>query len=177
MNKNYFVRYGILDSNLIFNECGPYSGGPEGWDEESIKKREEVALRYIKTLNDDRQFYIKLEKSILKEGFRNPILVTAGYCPKIKDRGRNGRLPIFMQQDHSKILTCNINGGSRLWIAQKHNLEIPCIISDFVDRFTQFRLLKNIDDIFSCYKDKPQKILVTKDGIRVRFVPHYHMKE
>jgi len=171
MDKLYTLRYGVLDSSIIFNECGPYSGGPVGWDEEAVKKREEVALRHIKSQNDARGFFTNLEKSILKEGFRNPILVNAGWCPVIRDRGKNLRLPLEMQDDHTKILTCNINGGSRLWVAQNHNLEIPCIISDYVDRFPEFPILETKEDILSYYTDKPQKIMIRKDHFRIRLLP------
>ncbi len=170
-NRLYILRYGILDSNIIFNECGPHSGGPEGWDEESIEKRDVIAQRLIKTLNDDRGFYINLEASILKDGFRNPILVNAGWCPKIRDRGKNGRLPIEMQEDHSKILSCNQNGGSRLYIAQKNNLQIPCIVVDYVDRFSEFELLETKEDILEHYTDRPKKVMMLKDSFRIYHLP------
>ena len=167
----YKLRYGILKSKNIFNECGPYSGGKPGWDEDSIKSREVVALRKINGLNKQSNFYNNLEKSILKEGFKNPIIVNAGWCPKIRDRGHNDRLPLDMQEDHSKILSCNTNGGSRLWVAQNHDLDIPCIIVDYIDRFPEFPILETKDDILSCYKDQPEKIIIHKDVFRIRNLP------
>ena len=175
-NYNYKIRYGVLDSTLIFNECGPFSGGPPGWDEEAIKKREEKGLQHIAHQNKVNNFFNKIEESVLKEGFRNPILVDCGMCAHILDRGIHPRLPIEMQEDHTKILTCNSNGGSRLWVAQNHNLEIPCIISDFVDRFTDFKLLETREDIFSCYRDRPQKIRFNPFGLRLRLLPQTHME-
>lgn len=177
MARLYTLRYGILDSNIIFNECGPYSGGKEGWDEEAIKSREVKALKMIEILNNDRGFYIKLEESILKDGFRNPIIVNAGWCPKIRDRGKNGRLPLKMQNDNSKILTCNSNGGSRLWVAQKNNLAIPCIIADYVDRFSDLLMLETKEDILKHYNDKPRKVMILKDQFRVHHLPQAHMDE
>ncbi len=176
MARLYTLRYGVLDSNIIFNECGPYSGGKEGWDEEAIKSREVKAVKMIETLNNDRGFYTKLEESILKDGFRNPILVNAGWCPKIRDRGKNGRLPLDMQDDHSKILSCNTNGGSRLWIAQNHNLEIPCIIADYVDRFSDLLMLETKEDVLKYYKDMPRKVMIMKDQFRVHHLPQAHME-
>ncbi len=167
----YKLRYGILESHLIFNECGPYSGGPAGWTRLAIKKREEVALRVIKLLNDDRNFYNNLEASIIKYGFRNPILVSAGFCPKTRDRGVNDRLPPGMQKDHSKILTCNTNGGSRLWVGQKHSLKIPCIIVDYIDRFSQLTELKTDMDLRRCYTDPPQRFMRMKDQFRIKKLP------
>lgn len=171
MARNYILRYGILDSNIIFNECGPWSGGPVGWDDASIKRRDAVAQRLIKTLNEDRGFYINLEASILKDGFRNPILVNAGWCPVVRDRGQNTRLPLDMQEDHSKILSCPQNGGSRLYIAQKNDLEIPCIIADYVDRFPDFEILETREDIIEQYMDKPKKIMMLKESFRIFQLP------
>ncbi len=171
MPGTYKLRYGILESHLIFNECGPYSGGPAGWAKAQIKKREKVALQLIKCLNDDRNFYNNLEESILKYGFRNPILINAGWCPVTRDRGINDRLPLGMQNNHSKILTCCTNGGSRLWVAQKYRLKIPCIIVDYIDRFSEFAELKDNMDLRRCYTDPPSKFIRMKDQFRIKFLP------
>ena len=171
MARNYILRYGILDSNIIFNECGPWSGGPPGWDEISVERRDVVAQRLIKTLNDDRGFYTKLEESILKDGFRNPILVNAGWCPVVRDREQNVRLPLKMQEDHSKILSCPQNGGSRLYIAQKNKLQIPCLIADYVDRFPDFEIVETKEEILEYYTDKPKKIMMLKESFRIFRLP------
>lgn len=170
---NYEIRYGLLEPNLIFNECGPFSGGPAGWDEESIAKREAQGLRNIEQTNEHRNgFFDKLEASVLKDGFRNPILVLAGFCPLTRDRGVNPRLPLEMQEDHSKILLCNQNGGSRLWVAQTHNLKIPCIISDFVEMFPDMDIVeKDLQAIKDCYQDQPERVWVHSDGVRIRRLP------
>lgn len=170
-DRLYKLRYGMLDPNIIFNEIGPFSGGKPGWSEEAVKLREEKGLKHIKFINEQTGFFDKLEESILKDGFRNPILVSAGWCAKIRDRAKNVRLPLEMQNDHSKILTCPQNGGSRLYIAQKHNLKIPCIVSDYVDRFPELELLETRDDILEQYIDKPEKIVIEKDMFRIYHLP------
>jgi len=167
MSVLYTLRYGILDSNIIFNEVGSYCEGPFGWDDESVKIREEKWQQHINKIEEENGFYTKLEKSILKDGFRNPILVDAGYCPQMRDGIKNRRLPIEMQEDHTKILTCSYNGGSRLMIAQKNNLQIPCVISDFIDRFSDFKLLQTKEDITSCYTDQPRRISFQSFGLRL----------
>lgn len=169
--RNYTLRYGILDSNIIFNECGPWSGGKPGWDEESMATREVKAQHMIDSLNEKNGFYINLEASILKDGFRNPILVNAGWCARIRDRGKNDRLPLEMQDDHSNILSCPQNGGSRLMIAQKHNLKIPCIVADYIDRFPQFKLLETKEDILEQYTHKPGRVAFLKDTFSIYQVP------
>ncbi|KKL58968.1 hypothetical protein LCGC14_2220070, partial [marine sediment metagenome] len=106
----------------------------------------------------------------LKDGFRNPILVNAGWCAKIRDRGKNVRLPLEMQDDHSKILSCPQNGGSRLYIAQKHNLRIPCIIVDYIDRFPEFKLLETKEDVLEQYIDIPPRVMMLKEDFKIYYL-------
>lgn len=167
----FVIRYAVLDSSIIFNECGPMSAGPRGWDDAAMKKRISAAEKWVKTLNRKNGFYNKLEESILKDGIRNPILVVAGFCRENKIRN----LPVYMQADHSKILFCGSNGGSRLWVAQKHKMEVPCIISDFVDRFPDEKILENEEEIMQYYKDKPKKIKINDYGVAVSNLPQVHL--
>lgn len=172
MSWTYTARYVVIPSNLIFNECGPMSAGPTGWSEDKIKKREIAAQKYIDTLNRKNGFYNNLEASILKEGVRNPILVTAGWCPERKILN----LPLEMQEDHSKILVCHSSGGSRLWIAQKYNLDIPCIVSDFCNMFPEGKLLETAQDVLECHKDEPRAIKIGGHGVFVTDLPQSYME-
>ena len=168
------IRYVVLDQNLVFNECGPMSAGPPGWTDHLIKKREERAEKYINAMNKKSGFYTKLEASILKDGFRNPISVRCGWCPEHKIQ----KLPIEMQEDSTKILTCDSHGGSRLMIAQKLNLDIPCLIIDFIDRFSNELLVeKNSKALSKFYKDQPRSIVVNDHGIAVHDLPQIHLGE
>ncbi len=172
------IKYAVLDSNIIFNECGPHSAGPRGWSPKRIEKRNIAAERWINTMNRKNGFYDKLEESILKEGCRNPILIVAGWCRENK----LSHLPIEMQEDHKKILWCGSNGGSRLWVAQKHNLTIPCIISDFVNMFPNELILEadgeSVEEkILAYYKDKPKKVTVNMYGVAVSHIPQVHLGE
>ena len=169
----YTARYIVIPSNLIFNECGPQSAGPRGWDENRVAKRKIASQNYIDTLNRRNGFYDKLEESILKEGIRNPVLVAAGWCPVSKI----SRLPPEMQEDHSKILVCHSSGGSRLWAAQKHNLDVPCIVSDFINRFPEGKILRTEQDVLDCHKDKPRKITIGEHGVFVSDLPQTHMEK
>jgi len=82
-----------------------------------------------------------------------------------------------MQQNKSKILICFSSGGSRLWVAQKHNLDVPCIVADFVNRFPEGRILKTERDILDLHKDKPSKITIGGHGVSVADLPQIHMEE
>ena len=119
LNKlRYTVRYALLDSKTIFNMCGPEHAGPQRWDAEGLAARKTGAYKYITKLNERNNFFVRLEQSIKTEGFRNPILVNAGFCQPRK----LGFIPPEMQEDPKKVLFCHSNGGSRLWIAAKLNI-------------------------------------------------------
>ena len=174
----YVLRYGILASNLIFNECGPFSGGPVGWDDKAIAARKKKGDAYIAHRNTIDHYFIRIEDSILKEGFRNPILVDCGMCAHIIDSGKHPRLPLHMQEDHSQILTCSSNGGSRLWVAQKHNMEIPCVISDWVGRFSDFKQINSREELLEYYIDEPIRIRPRSFGLRLNLSIHQpHMED
>ena len=113
-NQTYKVRYVNLKASSVFNMCGPEHKGPHEWDEQSLIERKKRAELVIQEKEKQNEFYSKLEKSIINDGFRNPILVNAGYCPPRKVCF----LPPEMKDDSTKILFCHSNGGSRLWIAK-----------------------------------------------------------
>lgn len=163
----YKVYYAILPSNIIQAGVGP------GQFHTPLSKLEKEREKYIENLNKKNGFYQKLEQSILQEGFRNPILVNAGFCKEVYKK----YLPKEAQEDHTKILACDSNGGSRLYIAKKHNLDIPCLISDFVGRFVKsgFEELKTKEEILQKYKDKPKDIIFSQSGLQVSHLPQSHL--
>jgi len=152
VGKKFKVYYAVLPSNEITNICGPVRR-----NEDNSKTKDNVT--YIGRMNTKNGFYVRLEASILKNGISNPILVQAGFC---NDRTihylHNGE-----QEDPSKILVCERQGGSRLWIAQKYNMDIPCIISDFTGKFAddpRATLLKTKKQILAKFNPKPEIALI-----------------
>lgn len=165
---DFKIYHTTLPSKMITNCISPgyryVSGDPDKQDE-----RDKAQEDYIKGKNSINHFYDKLEESILEKGIRNPILIQAGFCVEISQK----YLPKEAQEDHSKILCCDRNGGSRLYIAQKYNMDIDCIISDFCGKFdNQFTELYNEEEIMEIYKDKPKKIIINKHGVHVQDLPH-----
>lgn len=155
-NFPFDLRYKFLDACSIFNECGPNSAGnPQ---------------QYVASLNHQNGFYQKLEKSILQHGIRNPILVRAGWCPPSK----YDLLPDHMKKDNTEILICDSNGGSRLWVAQNHGLCVPCIVIDYIGRFSDAELLKCRQDVEKKYANVP-KIVINEQGMNVTNLPHIHL--
>ncbi len=131
----YVVKYAVLPSNQIENSLRPS-------DER------------INWLNEREGFFIKLEGSIVREGFRNPIVVTAT----------------------SKQI-CNRYGGSRLMIAQRHHLDIPCIIADYDNIFPEAMVLNGVKEIRAYFLDQPNKILFKPYGINMSGCEHVHLKD
>lgn len=99
-------------------------------------------------------FYSKLETSIDEEGIRNPI-----FCQSIQE-GTFGKY-----------------GLSRLWIAKRKRIEIPCIIADYVDRWTHLEELFTKDDILGKYIDKPTIIELEETYMKIAGCEQMHLDE
>lgn len=151
-------RYTVLDPNTIYNIPSPsyrYKHLPEF--ERQIRTED-----YINRRNRVDNFYTRLEQSILKEGFRNPIIVYAGWIPI--DVWKS--LPEYVKTPSIETFICCWNwGGSRLYFAQKHNLPIPCIINDFTNLFPNAEELCSVEDILNKFTDPPTRVKLTPKGI------------
>lgn len=168
INKNFHVLFGLINPNNIFNLCGPDMFGPYGDKEYEINERNKKANVIISKRNNRDQFYSKLEKNILKEGFKNPIIIYNSL--KLL---KNPKLPNNLKKSFFKNkLVCFNHGGSRLYIAQKYNIPIPCIIIDHENKLKNiFTELNSIEEIYYQYIDKPEKIMVTDEGVFIFNLP------
>ncbi|TFG49541.1 MAG: methyltransferase domain-containing protein, partial [Candidatus Brocadiia bacterium] len=99
-------------------------------------------------------FYSKLEASIEEEGIRNPI-----FCQSI-DEGTFGKY-----------------GLSRLWIAKRKGIDIPCIIADYVGRWGHLEELFTKDDILDKYIDKPTIIDLEETFMKIAGCEQMHLDE
>ncbi len=140
---NYKVRYAILDPHLIFNYNAP--------TERAIEKH-----------NARNGFYTQLEASILKDGIRNPIIVVSGFHQKGNDLDK---FPEHMRG--SNALYCRDSGCSRLWVAQKNNIDIPCLIADANNRFSDQILLNTEEEVLKYYTDEISYIRFASNRIIV----------
>lgn len=109
----YEVRYGLLTPDLI-----PRSFYLADW----VHKNNEKQF----------QFYTRLEESIKREGFRNPIMV----YEKPGDR----TFPY---------------GGSRAYMAHKLQIPVPAIVSDWVGTFKHWERLETVDQALAKFTDPP----------------------
>lgn len=132
---NYAVKYLVLDPNDIKNPMGPSD-------------------HQIQHMNEENGYFTKLEESILREGFRNPINVW------VKDNGD---------------LTSWYYGGSRLMIAKKHNLFLPCIVSDPINKFPDAKILNGAEEIRSMFKDRPITVIFEEKGMNISGCAPVHL--
>lgn len=110
-------------------------------------------IKRQETLERTLRFYSKLEQSILDYGFRNPIVVSA------------------LKKDDIRIRY----GGSRLLIGQKHDLLMPCIISDYDNIFLDAEILQDEEHILTKFLDKPTRIEYQKQGLICSGCEHSHL--
>ncbi len=124
----------------------------------------------IEKLNEQNGFFHKLEESVLKEGIINPILVSIGWAPK----SIINKLPEAIQDNFDNEFVCFCKGGSRLMIAQKYNMDVPCIVSDFVGRFAGQKELDDVG-IAKCFKSGQVQVLHGGKGVAIRDLPDIHL--
>lgn len=150
----YYLKPCNLPSNKIYNLRGPESYGPIGWSKEILEQKREKAKEIEKVMDTDlNNWFSDIENNILTNGFLNPIIVHAGWvAPKEKHK-----LPT---KDPSNLFVLFHIGGTRLYIAQKHNLEVPCLVCDFNN------LVDGIDPIYDPIQAKEY---FTKPPLRIDF--------
>lgn len=173
VTEGWSIYYATLPSNIITNCIAPGYRYVSG-DPSAVEERQKAQEAYLARKNAENNFYNDMEQSIKEIGIRNPILIQAGFCVPVSQK----YLPIEAQEDHSKILCCDRNGGSRLWFAQKLDMDVTCIISDFCERFVDsgFEELYTEADIMSKYPDKPKRIIINDHGVHVQDLPHIQGK-
>ena len=160
--------YTEIDSHKIFGMVGRCGSGPNTrWSDWSFlgrKNRDSIQKEYMHQLNQYCSHYIDLEKNILKNGFIDPIIVSYPY-PRQKLNTKY--LPPELRDKHLFVLD-SFWGASRLWVAQKHNLAIPCIVNDETDSVTG-RILKDTNDIKAIFTKKPDHIYFKNEAIHVKY--------
>lgn len=160
VNSTYRLVFANIPAKSIFGMVGRCGGGHNSvwtdWSEEGRAKREKIISEFEAGLDKICGHYKKLEKSILSEGFRNPIVVT---CGPPRKRTWDNVPPEMRNIDAQKMLFLETTvGGSRLWIAQKYNMTIPCLVNDWTNRFSHFPNFTDPNQVKTLYKDTPKKL-------------------
>lgn len=162
--------YKVYEVNLIANDIFNYVG-PWSYTHKLIRNKEVFRSEeeYVKHRNEENNFYYNLEKSIREEGLRDPVIVKAG--------GPLPRIPLIVvpqeiQDKKDDLLICLSMGGSRLWVAQKNNKMIRCIVCDFVERFKDEKELTALGDIKKCFQSTLLNLRYTPIGIQYEKAPN-----
>jgi hypothetical protein len=156
------VRYVEIPAREIFGMVGRCGGGYNSlwadWSKEGRTQRELIMQEYEQELNKICGHYTKLEQSIMVEGIRNPVVITCGLPTR---RTARHLPPEMLQWPESKLLLLEgTTGGSRLHLAQLHNMTIPCIVNDWTGRFKDYPEITSETQARSYYKDQPQSITI-----------------
>ena len=173
MELPYKVHYKILDPHTIFN----YVEGRR-----NMKRR----MSNVATPKNTLEFFFNLEKSILEDGVRNPIVVLM-----VKKKKEDARFFRYYLDSKNELmlnrevvgtspeyfLVCVESGGSRLLFTQKHNIPTPCLIVDFCDKITDGELVNSAEEALNYYQDKPNHLSFETNGIFITGANHYHMKK
>jgi len=150
------IRYATLPPNKIFNWMAPgnvtlwnyfSSWRDTWWTEETVQLRNECEQVWITAFDKMTNHFTKLEESILKTGIQHPIKVVTGapFEQSMSIRFPNEVIPPDMRDNVSKVLSTHQYGGSRLYLAQKLNIPVPCLIYDYYDSYENYPEV-NIDE-------------------------------
>lgn len=158
------VFYEVLEPNKIFGMVGRCGGGYNtvwaDWSDEGRIAREHIMREYEEGLDKICGHYDKLEQSVLSEGFRNPVIITCGYPQK---RKMEHLPPELRSKNPSELfLLEGVTGGSRLWVAQKYNIPVPCIINDFTGRYRGKNQVLSTLQAKKYFKDPPAGLRIDR---------------
>lgn len=159
MIKTHYIE---LRPQSIFGSVGRCGGGYntvwDDWSPDGRRARAQIIHEFEQGLNAICGHYAKLEASILAEGMRNPLVITCGMPMR---RTIRHLPPEIRTRPQNQWLICEgTTGGSRLWVAQKHNLLVPCIVNDRTGRFDSSPRIKVANDALPYYRDRPAKLTI-----------------
>jgi hypothetical protein len=172
-----------IPAREIFGMVGRCGGGYNSlwadWTPAGRVARERIMQEYERELDKICGHYTKLEASIMTEGIRNPVIITCGLP---KRRTVNHVPPELLAGPEGNLLLLEgTTGGSRLHIAQKYNMTIPCIVNDWTGRFDHAVEVVSEAQARSYYKDQPKLVIVDpRNGYFESFDDNrvaYHMEE
>ena len=174
------VCYATLPAERVFNLASPRylpEIGPVGWrgkrpwhDSRYEPLRDLIERTYVDQFNAVSGHYCHLEASIRAEGFRNPIVVAAGFL----QRRRPVEVPPALRGPG--LIACEYLGGSRLWVAQRLGLDVPCIVND-ASRAVDGEVLANAEAVLSKFMDKPRSLRMNGNGVYLNNLPYVHLPE
>ena len=158
--KRYRTCFMMLPARDIFGSVGRSGGGYNtmwsDWSAQGRQRRDVIMAEYEQAMDQLCGHYQRLESSILAEGIRNPLIVT---CGAPRRRTWDHMPPEMRQWSVSRLLIMEtLTGGSRLWVAQKHNMVVPALINDWTGRFSRVPEITTIPEAMQHYRDPPRSL-------------------
>lgn len=174
------VRFAVLPSHRIVNLASPrylpeitrgWKGKRPFHDPRYDPVRDLMEQVYVDGFNRASRHYERLEESVRRDGFRNPVMVSAGGLD------RRSELEIPPDKRSPDAVVCEYLGGSRLWVAQRLGLDVPCIVNDRANVFPDAKVLKGIPDVLERFLDTPRTVRMNGDGVYLNDLPYMHLPE
>lgn len=173
------IKYAHLNPSEIFNLCDPaylpeitreWQGLYPWWSPRYDAVRELMRLTYVREFDEANGHYQNLLDSIQAEGIRNPVCVNVGFLlvRAVEELPPHHRDPI--------PAVCEYVGGSRLMIAQRLGLMVPCIVNDPYN-CTEGEVLRNAGDIVRKFADAPRTCVIDRSRAYVNHLPYTHMHD
>ena len=179
--KQVRVIFDIVDSNRIFGMVGRCGGGHNtvwaDWTNNGKLNRSKIIQEFEIGMDKICGHYEKLEASIMDHGMRDPLLVTCGW----PIRRQHFHMPpeIAKLPPPTRLLLEGMTGGSRLWVAQKNKMKVPCIINDFTGKWNTGTVLSSKQEVISYFGDEPLALTFNpRRGVSLPFDPNkagFHM--
>lgn len=176
------VRYAVLKPDQIFNLTSPRYlpeislkwQGRYHWHHYRYEPlRDIIEAHYIARFNDVSGHYERLLDSVARDGFRNPIMVSAGRL----ERREASELPPALRQ-REDLLVSEYLGGSRLWAAQQLGIDVPCVVNDYAGVLPDAEVLRNEPQVLAKFKDVPGRFEMQRKGpVTINNLPFMHLPE
>tara|TARA_A100001015_G_scaffold194139_1_gene216413 strand:+ start:607 stop:1203 length:597 start_codon:yes stop_codon:yes gene_type:complete len=173
MRTQYKLYAMDLHPTLIFNldapDCQPEFFEHKGYvDNEDL--RTVCGQQYIEKMDNAIGHFKMLEESLQKNGWENPVVITTG-VPKI--RNLNIIPKKRWTEDTKSWLLCEHFGGSRITIAAKLGIPVPCIVGDFTNTIQNQETLKPTE--IGNHFTTASKVSLSNLGLIVGFAKPSHI--
>jgi len=142
------LRYVELEPSRLFNWLGPENvtafghvkqWRPTWWEVETVELRNQFAKLWTEEFDKITQHFSTLEASIRKVGLQRPVSTISG-CPRDQFLRKPSKelLQFFPPQYHTcpdTLVYTQPFGGSRVTIARRLGIRVPCVVHDFSNLF------------------------------------------
>lgn len=174
------VRFVTLPARRVVNLTSPrydaeiaqHWRGKRDWHDAMYEPVRDLMERvYVDGFNEANGHYTRLEEDILARGIKNPVMLVTGGVQRRQPR----ELPPEWRGRRDAIVSEYL-GGSRLFIAQKHDLEVPAIVNDFGRVFPDATCLRSVEDVAACFEHRPKTVMFSEaEGAYVNDMVYSHM--